>query len=207
MAERSDTSDETVFLPGAGLNLIRHIDWGVASPDILAQLIEEIPWRRESITLFGRTHLQPRLICWMGDPGCAYSYSGKRHEPIAWHPLVARLRGRAEALAQASFNSVLLNHYRDGHDSMGFHADDEPELGDYPVIASLSFGAERTIHFRHRHDRSIPAQRITLPDSSLLVMGGETQRNWKHAIAKTRKPAGPRINLTFRRILVHTEGR
>lgn len=189
-------------LPGADLMLMKDIDWGKPPQELLIRLIGEIPWQQESITLFGRTHLQPRLICWMGDPGCAYRYSGKRYEPEPWHPLVADLRARAETLANASFNSVLLNFYRDGNDGMGFHADDEPELGDRPVIASLSFGAERIMHFRHRHDRALPTARVPLPNASLLVMRGQTQTNWKHAIPKTRRPIGPRVNLTFRRIFV-----
>jgi alkylated DNA repair dioxygenase AlkB len=115
--------------------LFDRVGWGLPPAAILARLITEIPWRRESITLFGKTRLQPRLICWMGDSGCAYAYSGKRHEPEPWHPLVARLRAQVEDLADAKFNAVLLNLYRDGDDSMGFHADDEPKLGDRPVIA------------------------------------------------------------------------
>ncbi|MGD9809979.1 MAG: hypothetical protein AB7U35_01420, partial [Sphingobium sp.] len=93
-------------LPGADLMLMKDIDWGKPPQELLIRLIGEIPWQQESITLFGRTHLQPRLICWMGDPGCAYRYSGKRYEPEPWHPLVADLRARAETLANASFNSV-----------------------------------------------------------------------------------------------------
>lgn len=137
----------------------------------------------------------------MGDAGCRYVYSGVRHEPKPWHELVAALRIRVEKLAGARFNSVLLKQYRDGGDSMGFHADDEPELGDQPIIASLSFGATRIMHFRHRHDGDIPTQRIALHDGSLLIMGPTVQRDWKHAIPKTRKAVSPRINLTFRRIV------
>jgi len=189
-------------LTGADLQLHTGVDWGMPAPRPFARLTAEIPWRQESITLFGRTCLQPRLLCWMGDPGCTYSYSGKRYEPQPWHPLVTDLRKRAENLAEAQFNSVLLNYYRDGQDSMGWHADDEPELGERPVIASLSFGAERIMHFRHRHDRTVPTERIPLPDTSLLIMRGDTQANWKHALPKTRKVIGPRVNLTFRHILL-----
>lgn len=171
------------------------------SADLLGRLRDEVDWRQESITLFGKTHPQPRLICWMGDPGCRYRYSGKWWEPQGWHPLVASLRDRAGALADARFNSVLLNYYRDGQDSMGFHADDETELGSRPVIASLSLGAERVMHWRHRHDRGEPTHRLPLGDGSLLVMGGDTQANWNHAIPKRRVPLGPRINLSFRTII------
>lgn len=196
----ADAEAQAIVLPGGELRLFPSIDWGLPSPEILARLTAEISWRQESITLFGKTHLQPRLLCWMGDPGSFYSYSGKRHDPVPWHPLVADLRQRVERLAGAPFNAALLNLYRDGQDSMGFHADDEPELGPQPIIASVSFGAERVTHFRHRHDRTLATRRVPLPDSSLLIMRGSTQANWNHAIPKTRKAIGPRINLTFRRI-------
>jgi len=186
--------------PAAELQLFRQADWGEPTDRLLARLIAEIPWRQQSITLFGKTHMQPRLICWMGEPGCTYRYSGARWEPEPWHPLVDALRVRVEALSDARFNAVLLNLYRDGADSMGYHADDEPELGEQPVIASLSFGAERTMHFRHRHDPAQPTQRVTLGDGDLLMMRGDTQKSWRHAIPKTQRPIGPRVNLTFRRI-------
>lgn len=194
-------AESLTTLPDAKLSLIEGLDWGAPDDAILSRLTAEIPWRQESIVLFGKTHLQPRLICWMGDPDCRYRYSGRTYEPVPWHPLVADLRTRVERRAQARFNTVLLNLYRNGQDSMGFHADDESELGARPVIASLSFGAERRMHFRHRHER-IPTERISLPGGSLLIMRGDTQTNWKHAIPKTRKPIGPRVNLTFRRIIV-----
>lgn len=187
-------------LPGAELHLFRQADWGEPTDRLLTRLTTEIPWRQQSITLFGKTHMQPRLICWMGDPGCAYRYSGTRWEPEPWHSLVEALRVRVEALSGARFNAVLLNLYRDGADSMGYHADDEPELGEQPVIASLSLGAERTMHFRHRHDRTEPTRRVALADGDLLVMRGTTQRNWCHAIPKTQRPIGARVNLTFRQI-------
>lgn len=188
-------------VPPLDISLMKGTDWGLPTSDILSRLIAEIPWRQERITLFGKAHLQPRLICWMGDPGCSYRYSSVLHEPDPWHELVAALRSRIEKLAGTEFNSVLLNYYRDGNDSMGFHTDDELELGDRPLIASLSFGATRLMHFRHRHDAGSPTQRIALHDGSLLVMGATMQRDWKHAIPKTRKPIGPRINLTFRQIV------
>jgi len=187
-------------LPGADLLYWRDPELGDDQRNLFERLREGIGWRQESIALFGKTHLQPRLICWMGDPQCTYRYSGTHWEPQPWHPAVAALRGRIEALTGASFNSVLLNLYRDGRDGMGFHADDEPELGPRPVIASLSLGAERMMHFRHRHDRGQPTFRLPLPGGSLLLMRGDTQKNWKHAIPKRQRPAGPRINLTFRLI-------
>jgi len=192
-----DTAPE---LPSDDFTLLERLDWGVATADFLAQLIQEIPWRQEQITLFGKAHMQPRLICWMGDPECAYRYSGKHWVPVCWHPCVTDLRARVEAHADMRFNSVLLNYYRDGQDSMGFHSDDEPELGAQPVIASLSLGATRTMHLRHRYDRRISIQRLLLTDGSLLVMRGNSQRDWKHAIPKSSMVSGARINLTFRSI-------
>ncbi len=191
---------DAIALPGADLLYWPRIELGEESGRLLARLRDEIAWRQQSITLFGKTHPQPRLICWMGEPGCRYRYSGTTWEPEGWHPLVASLRERVEALADARLNCVLLNQYRDGRDSMGFHADDEPELGPRPIIASLSLGAARTLHFRHRQKRDHPTFRLPLADASLLVMRGDTQANWKHGIPKRQAPTGPRINLTFRLI-------
>ena len=187
-------------LPDHDFQLVPHADLGAPKQEILTRLTVEIPWRQEAITLFGRTHAQPRLICWMGDPGYVYRYSGMVHKPQPWHPLVSNLRARVEELADAHFNGVLLNYYRDGNDSMGFHADDEPELGARPVIASLSFGAGRLLKLRHRQDCALPTQKLSLQDGSLLVMRGNSQRDWKHAIPKMRRIMEPRINLTFRQI-------
>ena len=130
-------------LPDHDFQLVPHADLGAPKQEIL-------------------THAQPRLICWMGDPGYVYRYSGMVHKPQPWHPLVSNLRARVEELADAHFNGVLLNYYRDGNDSMGFHADDEPELGARPVIASLSFGAARMLYLRHRQDRALPTQKLSL---------------------------------------------
>ena len=122
-------------------------------------------------------------------------------EPRAWTPLLLDLKARVESLADASFNSVLLNYYRDHNDAMGMHADDEPELGPTPVIASLSFGETRTLRFKHRHDTQLATVKLPLTSGSLLVMRGDTQRNWKHGINRQTRACGPRVNLTFRRIL------
>tara|TARA_B110001454_G_scaffold208832_1_gene221729 strand:- start:1452 stop:2081 length:630 start_codon:yes stop_codon:yes gene_type:complete len=192
--------DTAPKLPPDDFALLESLYWGIPTADLLALLIQEIPWRQERITLFGKAHMQPRLICWMGDPECVYRYSGKSWEPERWHPRVNDLRARVEAYADTRFNSVLLNYYRDGQDSMGFHSDNEPELGAQPVIASLSLGATRTMHLRHRYDRRISTQRLLLTDGSLLVMRGNSQRDWKHAIPKSRMVSGARINLTFRSI-------
>ncbi len=162
----------------------------------LASLLDEVPWKQEQITLFGKTRDMPRLTCWMGE--ASYTYSGLPNRPAPWSPTVQRLRDDVAALAGARFNGVLLNLYRDGADSMGWHADDERELGPDPVIASVSLGAVRRFRFRPKPRHSAEPFGIDLPDGSVLIMRGDTQANWQHAIPKTKRPVGPRINLTFR---------
>ena len=166
----------------------------------LVELIEQTPWRQDTITLFGKSHLQPRLTAWYGDEGTAYTYSGLRLQPLPWTLLLLELKQRVETLCQNSFNSVLLNYYRDHRDAMGMHADDEPELGRHPAIASLSLGETRTLIFKNKRDKSLKPVRIALPGGSLLLMQGETQAHWKHGINRQSKPCGPRVNLTFRHI-------
>jgi alkylated DNA repair dioxygenase AlkB len=167
-------------------------------------LIAQTPWRQESIEVWGRTHPQPRLTAWYGDDGASYAYSGLSLAPLRWTPLLASIKQQVEACCEHRFNSVLLNYYRDHRDSMGMHADDEPELGPEPVIASLSLGEQRVLRFRHRYDSGEPAVKLPLDDGSLLLMSGATQRNWKHGIDKLSRFCGPRVNLTFRRIVTAT---
>ena len=155
----------------------------------------------EEVVVFGRRVIQPRLTAWYGDPGCAYAYSGIRLEPSPWSATLRDLKARIEAATAEAFNSVLLNYYRDERDSVGFHSDDEPELGPRPVIASLSLGAERVFVMRHKSDRKLPPVRLTLASGSLLLMKGDTQRHWQHGVPKEARPCGARVNLTFRRIL------
>jgi len=167
---------------------------------ILDRLIEDIPWRQDHIVLWGKPLLQPRLSAWFGDPGSVYTYSGLTLTPLPWTKLLAELKQTVETLAGERFNSVLLNYYRNERDSMGMHSDDERELGRNPTIASLSFGAERELTFRHRRRKELAPVRLRLASGSLLIMRGATQHHWKHGIAKERRPCGPRVNLTFRRI-------
>lgn len=187
-------------LPGADLTLIRRPDLGAPSAELLQQLLEQTPWQQESITLYGKTHLQPRLLAWHGAPGAVYRYSGKTYQPQPWTDLLLQLREKMSELAGASFNSVLLNYYRDQRDSMGLHADDEPELGPQPIIASLSLGEKRVLYFRHKRDRATKGIDVPLPSGSVLIMRGPTQDNWKHGIRKLTRQCGPRVNLTFRTI-------
>ncbi|HUH55995.1 MAG TPA: alpha-ketoglutarate-dependent dioxygenase AlkB [Rhodanobacter sp.] len=162
-----------------------------------------IPWETHRLRLFGREVAAPRLSCWIGDPYTSYVYSGTRFEPHPWLPLLAELRERLQQACDTRFNSVLANLYRDGRDSMGWHSDDEPELGAQPLIASLSLGAERRFRLRRRLPRTAklsPADTVSLvlPPGSVLRMAGATQRLYRHDLPKTRAAVGPRINLTFR---------
>ncbi len=197
----SPENPRRIQLPDADLLFYEQLDLG-DDQALLGQLTEESDWRQEYITVFGKTHPQPRLVAWYGDPGASYTYSGLRHEPSPWTADLARLRDRVQALSGQVYNSVLLNLYRDGRDSMGLHADDERELGEQPVIASLSLGEQRTLYFKHRTRRDLSIFNLPLPSTSLLIMAGGTQANWKHGIRKLSRDCGPRINLTFRRVYV-----
>lgn len=169
------------------------------SDRLLDQLLTVLPWSQHTVSLFGRQVPAPRLSCWIGDPHAAYRYSGKTYSPVSWPDSLASLRRRLELACGASFDSVLANLYRNGQDSMGWHADDEPELGREPVIASLSLGDTRTMRFRSGQ-HGVRAG-VELEHGDLLVMRGRTQQNYQHAVPKTKRPRGPRINLTFRRIV------
>ncbi len=166
---------------------------------LFARLLAELPWEVHRIRLLGREVDSPRLSCWMGEPEARYRYSGALFEPHPWHPDLERLAGRLRLALQAPFNSVLANRYRDGRDAMGWHSDDEPELGDRPVIASISLGATRRFVLKHRqHPESRLA--LDLPHGSLLLMAGDTQHHYRHALPRTARPVDERINLTFRGI-------
>lgn len=166
---------------------------------IFRELLDKTPWQQDEIKIFGKIHPQPRLTALFGDEGKSYSYSNLTMQPHPWNSLLLQLKARIEEITQTQFTSVLLNLYRNGKDSNGWHADDEKELGKNPVIASLSFGAERV--FGLRHNNGMFKQKITLENGSLLIRRGETQHFWKHQIAKTMKPSGARINLTFRTLI------
>lgn len=170
----------------------------------MTALTTAVQWEQHTVRIAGRRLACPRLSAWYGDPGARYAYSGLALEPSPWPAPVARLRELVESRIDAPFDSVLLNLYRDGADSMGWHSDDEPELGPTPLIASVSLGATRRFVLRHRRRRDVAAVEIALAPGSLLVMSGPTQRAWRHALPKTRRPVGPRINLTFRQVLETT---
>lgn len=163
---------------------------------MLDRLWKELSWRQETITLYGRRVRQPRLTAWCGDPGAVYRYSGLTLEPLPWHPELLKLRDRLERKLGGAFNSVLANAYRNGGDSMGWHADDERELGARPVIASVSLGEERRFLLRKRGDNR--SKGLVLEHGSLLVMKGDCQRNYQHSLPRTARDIGLRINLTYR---------
>lgn len=192
---------ESVALPGAEVALNRHWLEAAEADRLLEDLQASIVWETHVIRIYGREVASPRLSCWIGDPGASYVYSRTRFEPRPWPRALADLRPRVEQACGGSFNSVLANLYRDGNDAMGWHSDDEPELGPAPVIASLSLGAERRYLFRSKaQGRTVPLE-LRLPHGSLLRMAGATQRLYRHALPRMAGIRTPRINLTFRGIL------
>ncbi len=162
---------------------------------LFAQLRAETPWQQEQ----SRMGPFPRLTAWYADAGLTYSYSGVTHQALPWTKTLAEVRRRVEEAAATPFNSVLLNFYRDGQDSIGYHTDAEPELGVNPPIASISLGSVR--QFVLKHIKSGEKLKYDLAHGSLLLMGGTCQHHWVHGVPKTKAAVGPRINLTFRNIL------
>jgi alkylated DNA repair dioxygenase AlkB len=187
----------TFDLPNAAIDYYPNFFDVEKSKMLFEKLLNEIPWQQDDITVFGKTHPQPRLTALFGNEGKPYSYSNIVMQPNHWNPLLMFIKNEIEDVCEENFTTVLLNLYRDGRDSNGWHADNEKELGRNPVIASVSFGAGRSFHLKHNTiaDAKI---KITLENGSLLLMTGETQHFWKHQIPKTAKPMEPRINLTFR---------
>ena len=192
-------NDSQLQLPDAELEF--HADWlDRATADLwLAQLHAETPWQQPQLQLYGRKVVLPRLVAWYGDAEASYRYSGLTHRPLPWTPLLAQIRARLVAAVGQPLNGLLLNYYRDGQDSMGWHSDDEAELGRNPLIASLNLGGSRRFDLRRKGHSRIEYS-LLLNHGSLLVMGGPTQHYWQHQVAKTRSPCAPRLNLTFRLI-------
>ncbi len=165
----------------------------------LQALVEQTPWQQPELFIHGRYHRTPRLTAWYGEPEARYRYSGKVHEPLPWTVLLDDIRQRLMAEVGQALNAVLLNYYRDGQDSMGWHSDAEAELGREPLIASLNLGGSRRFDLRRVGATRIEHS-LTLEHGSLLVMRGPTQHHWQHQVAKTRQACAPRLNLTFRLI-------
>lgn len=192
-------AEPTELLPFDGSAVLHHWVLGDRrAGEVFDRLLDQTRWESRTITMFGKQHLEPRMTAWHGDEGAVYVYSRIVLSPEPWTPLLASLRDISADLAGTGFNSVLLNLYRDGNDKMGWHADDEPELGERPIIASMSLGAVRRFKFRHRHTRRVVE--CELPSGSLLVMSGDCQSNWVHEVPRQVRVREPRINLTFRRV-------
>ena len=160
--------------------------------------LNNLDWAEESINMFGKNILVPRLVCWYGDKTAIYRYSGIKHIPLPWIEPLIELKTKLEAATQQTFNSVLGNLYRDKNDSMGWHSDNEKEMGTDPFIASLSLGEERIFKIKHKTTKE--QHTILLTSGSLLTMSGQFQHNWQHCIPKCSAPKKPRINLTFRHV-------
>lgn len=192
---------QAIALPDADLRFEAQALASDRADACFTALQAEIPWDQHRLRLFGREIDAPRRSCWIGDADAVYTYSRTRFEPHPWTPTTAALRDELERLTGTRFNSVLANRYRDGNDAMGWHSDDERELGPEPLIASLSFGAARRFRLRHRHDRTQPVLSIELGHGSLLLMAGATQRLYQHALPRSTRVTGERINLTFRNVL------
>jgi len=166
---------------------------------LMQYFIDKLAWYQPSVKLYGKEMKIPRLQAWYGDLDTEYSYSNHTMQPLQWDSRLFKLKQACEAKCQHSFNSVLANYYRHGNDSMGMHADDEPELGLQAVIASVSLGQARRFTFKHIHTKE--SQRIQLEHGSLLVMKGSTQQFWQHGINKSKTQLGPRLNFTFRQVI------
>lgn len=167
---------------------------------LFKSLFSEVDWLQDDICVYGKTYPQPRLTHLFAENDIPYSYSNVTMYPSPFSEVLFSIKKRIENITGAKFTTCLANLYRDGNDSNGWHADDEKELGQDPIIASVSLGAERWFHLKHKTDRSIK-KKLLLKPGSLLLMGSGTQQNYLHQIPKTKKVAAPRINLTYRKIV------
>lgn len=167
---------------------------------LLAEITAQVQWQQAELKIYGRNVLTPRLTCWMGDASASYVYSNTQFHPLPWVLPIVDIKNRIESATGHTFNSVLLNYYRDGQDAMSWHSDDEKELGIQPVIASLSLGSARRFLLR-RKDKTEKSIGLDLQHGSLLLMQGDTQENFQHALPRTAKQCSARINLTFRKII------
>lgn len=196
-----DGVHQAVTLDGDGLEAFyqpRFVASNVANM-WFEELLQTTHWQQDTVTVYGKRHLTPRLSCWMGESWMSYSYSGQTMRPQPWQALPLEIKLKIEAATGETFNSVLINYYRDGRDSNGWHSDDEQELGAKPVIASLSLGAARDFHLRSKSNHALQ-HRLKLASGSLLMMSGSTQDFWQHQVPK-RAHADARLNLTFRKIV------
>ena len=179
--------------------LVKRFYGSVDADRIFIRLLNDLAWQEEQIVIVGKRVKVPRLVCWYGDSEAVYRYSGTIHQPLSWTEDLLEIKQQLEQVCGHTFNSVLANLYRDGNDSMGWHADKEKELGINPYIASLNLGEERM--FRIRHNKTRSTLDLILQQGDVLLMGGSLQHHWRHCVPKTAKEKKPRINLTFRRVI------
>lgn len=171
-----------------------------AAQDYFKKILHNANWKNDEVVLFGKHIITNRKVAWYGDTSFEYAYSNTTKKATTWSAELLELKGLVEQISGETFNSCLLNLYHNGREGMGWHSDDEKSLGEHSVIASLSFGAERKFSFKHKKTKLSVSK--VLESGSLLIMKGETQKNWLHSLPKTTKVSSPRINLTFRKIIV-----
>lgn len=193
-------SPQQIILDDAHLLLFSRAFSAHEADQFLAYCLSTLTWRQDFIHIAGKHIPLPRLQNWYGDPGARYGYSGLALEPLPWTPELSAAKERVQSLTGQTFNSLLANHYRNGADSVGWHSDDEKELGDKPVIASASLGATRIFELKHVSDRKRKTLRIPLTHGSVLLMAGNTQQYWRHQLPKDHGVTAPRVNLTFRTV-------
>jgi alkylated DNA repair dioxygenase AlkB len=196
----NDGLGEVLPMPNAEVTFYRNFFDSQESDRIFEILRDEINWRQDKMKLYGKEINLPRKTAWYGERDKSYTFSGIHLNPEPWTPTLLQVKERIEDVAKVQFNSVLLNLYRHGNDGISWHTDEEPELGENPIIGSVSLGGTRRFMFRHRQDKDIRAE-VELTDGSFLLMAGETQHFWQHQIPKTSRQVEPRINLTFRVII------
>ncbi len=200
IADAEEFSFQTLDLPDAEVSLYPAFFSASKADRLFLELRDTTAWRQETFKLYGKAIDFPRLTAWYGEEGTSYIYSGIKNVPLPWTPAILEVKRAVEPPSDVAFNSVLLNRYRTGKDSVAWHADDEPEFGEQPVIASVSFGGTRTFRLKHKKRKDLNAS-IELTHGSLLLMRGGTQANWLHQIPKTAKPVEERLNLTFRAVI------
>jgi alkylated DNA repair dioxygenase AlkB len=186
-----------VLLPANLMEYFPAVFDAMGSTAIINRLATGIAWEQKAITMYGKQMLMPRLMAWYGDAGSSYAFSGTTYIPRPWTQELIAIKQIVDSLAGVTFNSVLLNYYRNGNDSMSWHSDDERELGTNPIIASVSFGQMRRFDIRHKNDHQNKYS-VDLENGSVLLMKGDMQHHWEHRIAKSTRPMKERVNLTFR---------
>lgn len=194
--QEKSTSQELIKINNGEYFYIPNFFTKKESDFYLETLLERIDWKQEEMNMYGKTIKFPRLTAWYGDNDKPYSFSGINLKPNTWTKELQEIKEKIEPKCVANFNSVLLNLYRNGNDSISWHTDAEKELGINPIIASVNFGATRKFQLRHKETKE--KIEIELKHGSLLIMRGELQHFWQHQVPKTKKEVGKRINLTFR---------